>query len=384
MTADYHLLPIAEIEQRIARFETQAAAAQQSALPSKDWVRDAIHRRGDGRSPVWINRLSPDVILRYGDRLAELFCRWPDDVVRVVPYDLWIGYQSPDRTPRIHPLEVAIRDAQWQDEWGTRWGHAVGGVGATPLDHPLKDWSALDDYLAGLPDPFAPGRFDAAATALDRHRQSRYCFGTIHLALFERLHAIRGMQNLFADFLTHEAEVRRLLAAVADYVLQLIRRWGELGADAVFLTDDWGSQRAMMISPAMWRDFFKPHYATLFAEAHRMGMDVVFHSCGCVTAIVEDLIEVGIDALDPLQPGAMDAAELARRFGGRLAFCGAVDLQRLLAFGTRRQVYEKVRWLLDLLSRPFGGALIIGPANVVTPDIPLENLQALFEAAHHD
>ena len=108
----------------------------------------------------------------------------------------------------------------------------------------------------------------------------------------------------------------QLGALLADYVLELIRQWGELGVDAVFLTDDWGSQTALMISPDMWRSFFKPHYRRLFAEVHRWHMDVVFHSCGNVLDLVEDLIEVGIDVLDPVQPGAMDQEELVRRFRG--------------------------------------------------------------------
>ena len=221
-----------------------------------------------------------------------------------------------------------------------------------------------------------------AAAVLKVHGRDRYCYGMIHLALFERLHALRGMAERLHRLLHEPTEVRRLLDAIAGYTRELIRAWGELGADAVFLTDDWGSQTALMISPAMWRDFFKAYYASLFAEAHRFGMDVIFHSCGNVTAIVEDLIEVGMDVLDPVQPGAMDVELLARRFGGRVSFCGAIDLQQLLAHGTPQEVRHTVRRLIDTLGRPFGGGFIVAPANVLTPEIPLENLMALFEAAH--
>lgn len=381
--ADFRSLPVAEMEAILARFEERVNAAQAAAAPSKEWVKKAVCRQGAGRCPVWINRLSLDIVLRYNDALADLFCQYPDDAVRVVPYDIFIGYQTPGRGPRVNPVEALMRDAQWEDEWGTRWAHAFGGVGATPIDCPLKDWSQLDGYLARrVPDPRAPGRFDAAAAVLKMHGPARYCYGTIHLALFERLHALRGMANVFTDFYTNETEVRRLLDAIAAYTRELIRAWGELGADAVFLTDDWGSQRALMTSPAMWRGFFKAHYAAMFAEAHRLGMDVIFHSCGNVTAIVEDLVEVGMDVLDPIQPGAMDVDLLARRFGGRVSFCGAIDLQQLLAHGTPQEVRDAVRRLIDALGRPYGGGFIVAPANVLTPEIPLENLEALFAAAH--
>jgi uroporphyrinogen decarboxylase len=383
MTTDYHSLTIAEMEDALARFEARVNAAQQAAPPSKTWVRQALRRHGSGRCPVWIKRLSPDIILRYGDALADLFCQYPDDLIRVVPYDLWIGHQPPDRSPRINPVEVAIRDAQWEDEWGTTWAHASGGCGATPVDYPLREWTELDDYLERrFPDAHVPGRLDAGAAVLSRHGATRYCVGTIHLALFERLHALRGMHHVFTDFYTNGAEVRRLIAALAAYVKELIRGWGQLGADAVFLTDDWGSQTALMISPTMWRDFFKEHYADLFAEIHRWGMGVIFHSCGNVLGLVGDLIEIGMDVLDPVQPGAMDTAQLVRRFGGRVSFAGAVDLQQLLALGTPAQVRDAVQRLIEQLGRRFGGGYIVGPANVLTPDIPLENLAALFEAAH--
>lgn len=383
MTNDYHSLTIAEMEDALARFEARVSAAQQAAPPSKTWVRQSLRRQGTGRCPVWIKRLSPDIILRYGDALADLFCQYPDDIIRVVPYDLWIGHQPPDRSPRINPVEVAIRDAQWVDEWGTTWSHASGGCGATPVDYPLREWTELDDYLERrFPNAHAPGRLDAGAAVLSRHGATRYCVGTIHLALFERLHALRGMHQAFTDFYTNGAEVRRLIAALAAYVKELIRGWGQLGADAVFLTDDWGSQTALMISPAMWRDFFKEHYADLFAEIHRWGMRVIFHSCGNVLDLVGDLIEIGMDVLDPVQPGAMDTAQLVRRFGGHVSFAGAVDLQQLLALGTPAQVRDAVQRLIEQLGRRFGGGYIVGPANVLTPDIPLENLAALFEAAH--
>lgn len=94
-------------------------------------------------------------------------------------------------------------------------------------------------------------------------------------------------------------------------------------------------------------------------------------------------IDVGVDALDPIQPGAMDAAEVARRFGGRIAFCGAIDDQHLLAT-TPREIKDAVRRTMDTLGRPFGNALVVGPANILTPEAPLENLRALFEVCHEE
>jgi uroporphyrinogen decarboxylase len=161
-----------------------------------------------------------------------------------------------------------------------------------------------------------------------------------------------------------------------------VERARAMGADGVFMTDDWGSQSGLLIAPDLWRRLFKSYYATVFAEVHRLGMDVLFHSCGNVTDIVGDLIDAGMDVLDPVQPGAMDIDRLAREFGGKTAFSGAIDIQHLLCEGTPREIKDEVRRIVDTLGRPFGGSLLLGPANVMTPETPLENLRALFEASH--
>lgn len=380
-TIDFRQLPLAAMEDRVARFEERIYAAQHSHPPTKHWVRDAIHRRGAPRCPIRLRRLSTDIIVRYGDALADLFCEFPDDVIALAPYDISIGYQPAGPGPRLSPVQALMQPMQWTDEWGTQWAHAYGGVGATQVGFPLQDWAQLDEVLARLPDPAAPGRFDATRPLLAMHGAAKYTFGYIHLALFERLHSLRGMQNTFIDFHLHEAQVRRLLDALCGYLLGMIRGWAQVGADAVFMTDDWGTQQALMISPAMWRAFFRPYYQAAVDEAHRLGLDVVFHSCGNVAAIVDDLIDIGVDALDPVQPGAMDAAEVARRFGGRIAFCGSIDDQHLLST-TPAEIRDAVRRTIDQLGRPFGNALVVGPANILTPEAPLENLRALFEACH--
>jgi uroporphyrinogen decarboxylase len=373
-----------QMEEAIRHFNARVDAAQAKSLPTKDWVRRAVRRQGAPRCPARIRRLSYDVILRHGDALADLFCEFPDETLFLTAYDIFVGYQPPERTNRINPVDVLMHEAQWTDEWGTRWAHAHGGVGATPSDHPIADWSQLDEYLRSkMPDPLAPGRLDAIRPAIEMHGKTRYCVGNIHLATFERLHSLRGMQNTFADFCTNQSEVRRLLEALVEYLIGLTRAWAKLGVDAVFYTDDWGTQTSLMISPAMWRSYFKEHYRRVFAEAHRLGMDVILHSCGNVMSIVPDLIDVGLDMLDPIQPGAMDMVEVARRFGGHLAFCGGIDIQDLLVFGSPQQVKDGVRRVIDTLGRPFGNSLIVGPANTMTPEIPLENLRAMFEACHN-
>lgn len=379
---DYSL-PLTELEARLARFHERLVKALDAASPTKEWVKKAIHRKGDGRCPVWLNRISPELIWRYGDRLADLFCENPDHLLRIAPYDFWIGFQPPGRTPRINPVEILTRDSEWTDEWGTRWAHAAGTLGATPSADALPDWAQLDEYLATrFPDPMAPGRLESGQKAVKRFGHSRYIIGGIIMTLFERLHSIRGMINVFDDFYSHETELRRLIDAISDYTVKLIRNWASVGVDAVVLTDDWGSQSTLLISPQMWRGLFKPHYAKMFGEAHRLGLDVLFHTDGNVTSIVGDLCEIGLDVLDPLQPGAMDYHEVARVYGGRVSFSSGLDLQHLMSYGTPAEVRDTVRDLKNTLGKPYGGGYIVSPSNIIGPDVPFANLEALFRTAH--
>ena len=373
-------IPLAEREAIVGHFNQRVTAALLESPPTKHLVRRALRREGSPRCIIRVQRLSPDVILRYGDALADVFCTYPDDIVSPHPYDFFVGYQKPDAKAPIHALRVLMESATWTDEWGTQWGHAEGGVGAIATGYPLADWSQLDDYLAHrFPDPRVPGRLDPAAAAIRQHGDRRYCMGVNVLTIFERLHNLRGMQEALVDLYTHETEIRRLLERLTEYHLELIRYWGEIGADGMFLGDDWGSQRAMIISAAMWRRLFRPHYARLFEETRRCGMDVIYHSCGNVMEIISDLIDIGADVLDPIQPGAMDAGEIARRFGGKIAFYGGINSQEL-ARCTPQAVRDEVRRMIDTVGKPFGNAYMIGPANVLTPEVPLENIVALCEA----
>jgi uroporphyrinogen decarboxylase len=190
------------------------------------------------------------------------------------------------------------------------------------------------------------------------------------------------MDKTFTDFPLYPDQSARLLDALTDYMVELVRRWGKLeGVEGILMTDDWGTQLSPMISPAMWRKFFAANYRRVFDEIHRAGKLVMFHSCGNILPLIGDLIDVGVDILDPIQPEAMDIVEVAKRFGGKVTFCGGISDQQIARM-TPRQVKDNVRRTIDVLGAPFGNAYLVAPSNSLTPEIPFENLQALFEAAY--
>jgi len=377
---DNKALDIEKIRATLDRFNRRYDEAHAKAPPGKRWVRRALHRQGATRCPVRLKRMSFDLLLRYTDELADLFDRFPDDVFATQSYEFSIGYRPP--VP-VDPVKALMEAAEWTDEWGIRWHHAAGGVGATPAAYPLTDWAQLDDYLAKqLPDPRAPGRLDAAGPAVARHGGNRYFIGMTHFLLFERVHALRGMENVFEDFYANPEALDRLLGVLTDYYLDIIRAWARWeNVDAIFVTDDWGTQQSLMISPELWRKYFAARYRRICDEAHRFGLDVHFHSCGNILAIVGDLIDDGVDVVDPIQPDAVDLKKLAREFGGKAAFSGGISDQRL-ARQTPAQVKAEIRATMDLLGAAFGNAYLVAPSNALTPEIPLENIVAMFEACH--
>ena len=379
---DYRALLLSAVEDIVTRFHQRVETAQIASPPNRDWVRKALRREGCDRCLVRMNRFSTDVIVKYGDALADLLCQYPDDLIFIPPYEFALGYQSPGRPDHLTDIEALMQEREWVDEWGIGWKHAADGVGAESLRHPIKDWSQLDDYLRNrMPDPHDPGRLAAARRRLATLGSGKYCVGVVNLTLFERLFALRGMDCVFEDLYTNIKEIARLCEALTEYAIGFVSEWGKTDVSGIFLTDDWGGQEALMVSPAMWRQHFKQYYGPIFAEVHRWGKDVLFHSCGNISAIIPDLIEVGVDVLDPLQPGPLNLAEVARQFGGKVAFSGGIDDQRLESYRPQ-EVKDMVRRNIDMLGRPFGNAYLIAAANAILPSVPLENLEAMFQACH--
>ncbi|MCX7040660.1 MAG: hypothetical protein NT005_16190, partial [Spirochaetes bacterium] len=154
-----------------------------------------------------------------------------------------------------------------------------------------------------------------------------------------------------------------------------------MGCDVLMAGDDVGTQDRMLISPALWREFIKPRYGRLFGAYKRAKPDlkIAVHICGFIEPIIDDLIEVGVDILNPVQPLAMDPARLKKRYGDRLSFWGAVDDQKVLPLGSPADVEAEVKLRLSQLAP--GGGYILCPSHNVQPTTPFENIRAFYRAA---
>jgi uroporphyrinogen-III decarboxylase len=185
------------------------------------------------------------------------------------------------------------------------------------------------------------------------------------------------------DFVDDPALAEAILDIPFRFHLTAAKKLAALGVDMIWTGDDVGAQSTMVISPAMWRRFFKPRMARFFAEVRTVNprVKLAYHSDGFIEPIIPDLIEIGLDVLNPVQPASMDPAKLKRIYGDRLAFWGSIDEQRTLPFGTPADVRHEVETRLETLGR--GGGLIIGPTHHVQLDTPLQNFWAMIDAIKH-
>ena len=297
-------------------------------------------------------------------RIRELQARFPADL---------LGVGDCYRIPSEPVTAGGV--TRWEDEWGTGWEN--DGHGAKTETYPLESgWEAVDTQT--FPDPDFPGRFDAADEAL-KTRGDRYVQGLVWFTLFERLWMLRGFNNMLMDPYLEPEQFCRLRDRVLATNLAMIDMWTERDVDSVFFSDDWGCQKGLLMDPDDWRTFYKPAYSAMFERARDGGAYVWMHLCGDITAILPDLIEIGLDVLNPVQPQAMDVHRLSRDYGGTVCFFGGVDVQGTLVHGTPEEVKREVGTLVDLFGR-FDGGYIGGTSHSIMPETPLDNVIALYEA----
>lgn len=225
------------------------------------------------------------------------------------------------------------------DAWGAVWHVAEPGVIGEVKEHPLSDWSALDSYK--LPWEL----LDEA----DLSQVNKSCAQSDHFMLagtetrpFERMQFLRGTENLFMDLAYGEKEVYQLRDMLHEFYTREMRLWADTDVDGVSFMDDWGTQKTLLISPALWREFFKPLYKDYCDILHSKGKYAFFHSDGNIEAIYPDLIEIGVDAVNS-QLFCMDIERLGERYAGKITFWGEIDRQHVLPFGTTEDVRNAVR-----------------------------------------
>jgi len=262
-------------------------------------------------------------------------------------------------------------------EWGYAWKTLDDTMGQPDI-RPLADPAALSTYQP--PDPYAPGRFDGLDAAIAQHPERFAKFG-LGITGFNIATFLRGFGELLMDFYLEPQQAERIVDLVFDYETGLIEQAVQHPIDAVTFGDDWGTQKGLMVQPELWRRVFKPRYAAQFARVHRGGKKVWFHTCGDVWAILPDLIEVGVDVLELLQPDIFGVERLAKTFGGQVCFCCSIDHQRRAISGTRDEIFAYARLLRDMLGA-FNGGYIAYIEDYASLGMSEQNYQWIRQAFH--
>ena len=301
----------------------------------------------------------------FGDRRGEV-----EEILRRYPADTQI---IPLRIPKVYDAPPDDPEYRWVNY--ERPGSEKTGA---PIDAriAIDTWDRLDGVLSDFPDPRYAGLFENDAAADGRFRLAHWWF-----CLFERHWSLRGMTNALMDYYTDPESVHRLFRALTDlYIGWIERSHREISADAIFTSDDLGTQTAPFFSPDIFREFFKPYYRELIARAHALGMQFWLHACGNIEEFLDDFVEIGLDVIHPIQKHAMDEKKIAAGYGADICIWGGFDVQRIIPWGTPDEVRREVRFMMDTYHRP-EGRFMFTAGNGINGDCTLESLEALFDEA---
>jgi uroporphyrinogen-III decarboxylase len=228
--------------------------------------------------------------------------------------------------------------------------------------------------------PPLPGKEDVlkSKTSVKKIKESYFCLGGPNGLgnLFERLQFLRGYENLMMDFMEKPKEIYELMDMLTDYMIEGTKLALLLEPDCMSYSDDWGTQKQLIINPREWRHFFKPRYKRLFDICHSAGVYTYFHSDGMVMEIIPDFMEIGLDILNP-QFSCIDLEKLASLTAKKLVISSDIDRQRILPFGTPEEVREYVRRVIKIFDAKNGGFIGRGE---IGGDVPLKNIEAMYEA----
>jgi uroporphyrinogen decarboxylase len=345
-------------------------------MTSRQRVLAAVRREVPDRVPRDISwGLTPRVQEVFRQRTGK------SDPLEYFKVDTRLVSQPPSRLGSVHARYH--RPGADVNEWGIanergsdtdlHFTHIVSPLATAKTveeiaDYPLPDLDA-GYRTAGLP---------AAVESL--HARGLCAVAPVTCTIYEVAWQIRGLEEFLTDMVSDPALAECLCERLAGLRRAQAVAYARAGCDVLMLGDDVSAQTGMIMGVPTWRRFFKERMARIIdaVRAVAPGIPVFYHTDGNCTAIVEELIEIGVTILNPVQPECMDPAEAKRRWGDRLAFWGTIGIQGTLPFGTPADVRREVRERIETVGR--GGGLFLGPSHMIEPEVPWANLVALYEA----
>lgn len=333
---------------------------------SRQRMLDAFKFNNPDKIPV-VYHPSPAGLHVQGRKLLDLFKAYPSD-----------NPVSFDSIPAPPPHTIADNGRYHEikkDDWGTEWEYLIFGVNGHPRRYPFGSWEEAEDFQFPAIRPIPPA--DIARMA--EHRK-RYLLFNGWVSLFEKLHALRPMDEVLMDLQTRDPHLMSFLDRLEIYWEKVIAEFLGVGIDVIVFGDDWGMQSATIISPALFREIFMPRYRRLIAPIKKAGRMVFFHSCGFLGEILDDLFDLGINGLWPQITLYQDNPQFpANCKEHRVAVYLHPDRQKLIPLGTPREIENAIRIYADRYHRLNGGGIFYVE---IENDAPFENVEALIKSIH--
>lgn len=295
---------------------------------------------------------------------VEMYLQDPE----LMEYAYKNGFARPSET---HP-------GRCYDQWGIEWD--TQSDGQLPISGPLEQgWDGLAQMQA--PDPARNGQFYVYDNAIEEFRRKNLAVDVAqYFGPFEKGYIIRGFQNFLVEMCRKKKDnIIQLLDIITEYRVVMAQEICKREVTYGHSGDDFGMQGGPLIPLKVWRELFKPRLERIWGVYKEHGLPIVHHSCGDCRIYLDDMIEIGLDAIHPVQASAMDIGELARQFGGRLTFYGGFDTADVLTTGTPEQVTQNVEHTVRTLAK--SGRMIAAPINIMR-NVPSDNFKALVEAVH--
>jgi len=274
----------------------------------------------------------------------------------------------------------------FSDEWGIKYRKR--GSYVEIIEHPLKDVRNTKDLESyQWPDPTDPHWVEGVKERIEKLKNTDYAIiaGRVAWGLLDLCIQLRGFEQFLVDMKLNKRLAMAIIERVADITMNLHNVFLDIVGPYVQIVqtyDDLGTQESSIISPKLYREMIKPTYKTIIDNIKRKTSAKVFlHSDGAISELIEDLIDAGVDILNPIQPLAkgMEPSKLKKRFGNRICFYGGIDQQKVLPYGTTKDVENEVKNRIRELGP--GGGYILSVSNVIQPDVPVENIVAVFKSA---
>ena len=295
-----------------------------------------------------------------------------------------MDFRYVDLAPSKHPVDYSRYypnkpDDVYVNEWGV--GQKPGSVAHFfKMIHPMADFTTPQEvWDFPVPDIEADYRYEHLPGAVKKIQDAGYAVVYFAVQLFEPAWYWRGMDNFLADMIADEEMTEALMEKMTALMETLCRKVAEAGVDIIVYGDDVGTQRGLMMQMEHWRKWVKPYTKRVIDAAKKAKPDILayYHSDGAIQETIPELIEIGVDILNPVQPECMDPAEIKKLYGDKLAFWGTIGTQTTMPFGTPEDVRDAV--IKNIETVGYDGGLVIAPTHILEPEVPWENIMAFVD-----